>query len=55
MTGACAVATTFVSPQQPHTKKKKGGKVVLGSVGKGSKRVDMNYDDDLGADFDDFM
>ncbi|CAI7996208.1 Eukaryotic translation initiation factor 3 subunit J [Geodia barretti] len=50
-----AMATEKQKLKQPHTKKKKGGKVVLGSVGKGSKRVDMNYDDDLGADFDDFM
>ena len=42
------------SQQQPHTKKKKGK--VLGNVGKASKRADLDtYDDELGADFDDFM
>ena len=46
--------TSLSHTQQPHSKKKKG-KVALGSVGKGSRRVDVDSFDDLGADFDDFM
>jgi hypothetical protein len=44
--------------QAPKASKKKGVKASLGAraVGKGSKKLDdMNYDNEFGAEFDDFM
>lgn len=43
--------------QAPKASKKKQVKASLGQVGKAAKKVNMGFgdDDDLGADFDDFM
>ncbi len=42
--------------QAPKVSKKKQVKASLGQVGKAAKKMNTGYDDDdLGADFDDFM
>lgn len=50
----CACALLL---QAPKASKKKQVKASLGQVGKAAKKMNMGYDndDDLGADFDDFM
>ena len=51
--------SSFPSPQNPKTSKKKGGKLSLGAraVGKASKKLggDLDYENEFGAEFDDFM
>lgn len=48
---------TYARLQAPKVSKKKQVKASLGQTGKAAKRMNMGYDNDenLGADFDDFM
>ena len=57
-TTCCLIMAVPPLLPQPAKHKKKGAKASLGSVGKLSKKVDPlgDYqDEDLGAEFDDFM
>ena len=54
----CSTESFLFLSQAPKASKKKGGKASLGirAVGKGSKKVDdLDYDNEFGAEFDDFM